>query len=98
MTGISGKTTAIIATLALVGSLVLHYDFGLSLGASFLVFFLGWPLVELAVTFDEGSKGGWAMPDGTIRPPWRRARFWARIAFGVLLGVAGFAIDAGKAA
>jgi hypothetical protein len=54
--------------------------------------------VELALTWDDGSKGGWAMPDGTIRPPWRRARFWVKVAAGLLLGALGFAIDAGRSA
>ena len=90
------KTNIIIAVLAFVSSLVLHYDFGLSLGLSLLVFFVGWPVVEFIVTFDEGRNGGWSLPDGTLRPPWLRARFWGRIVLGLVLGAAGFAIDAAK--
>ena len=44
------KTNIIIAVLAFVSSLVLHYDFGLSLGLSLLVFFVGWLVVEFIVT------------------------------------------------
>lgn len=92
------KTAVVIGILALIGSLVLHYDFGLPLGPSLLVFFVGWPVVETLLTMKEGRQGGWTLPDGTVRPPWRRARFWGRIALGLALGAAGFAIDAGKLA
>lgn len=92
------KTSGVIGILALIGSLVLHYDFGLPLGPSLLVFFLAWPIVELLLTMKDGLQGAWSLPDGTVRPPWRRARFWGRIALGLALGAAGFAIDAGKLA
>jgi hypothetical protein len=90
------KWTVIVGILALTSALVLHYDYGFPLGPSLLVFFLGWPVVEVLVTRKDGLEGGWSLPDGSLRPPWKRARFWGRIALGLALGAAGFAIDAGK--
>ena len=34
----------VLWTMALVGALVLHFSFSVSLGVALLIFFVGWPL------------------------------------------------------
>ena len=54
-----------LLAIAFVASIVVHFSFGLSLGLSFLIFFVGWPLVGTLVTIDDDLPGGWSNPDGS---------------------------------
>jgi hypothetical protein len=78
-----------------MAAVVVHLKFGLSLGVSFLIFFVGWPLVGTLLTLDDDLAGGWSNPDGTVRPPWLEAPFWGQISAGLALSAIGFAADAG---
>jgi hypothetical protein len=89
------KTTAVLVSIALIGSAILHVAFGVSLGIALLIFFVGWPLVGTLITIDEDLPGGWSNPDGTVRPPWRQSPFWGQITAGLAISAIGFAIDAG---
>jgi hypothetical protein len=89
------KTTIILLTVAIIAALVAHFTLNLPLGVTFLLFFVGWPVVGTLITIDDDLPGGWSNPDGTVRPPWRAAPFWGQVAGGVALSAAGFAIDVG---
>ena len=59
-----------------------------------LIILVGWPLVGTLITADDDLPGGWSNPDGTIRPPWKYARFWADIVFRLGVVFAAVAISA----
>lgn len=80
---------------ALIGALVIHWVWDVSLGIALLIFFVGWPIVGTIVTIDDDLPGGWSNPDGAARPDWLQAPFWGQIVVGVAISVVGFAIDAG---
>ena len=73
----------------------LHVLFNFPLGLTALALFVGWPLLGTFVTADDDLPGGWSNPDGSIRPPWKRAFYWGHIAVGFAIAFAAFAIDAG---
>ena len=89
------RIAAVLLTVACAGTAVVHLGFGLPLGLSLLIFFVGWPLVGTLVTLDDDLKGGWSNRDGSVRPPWLQPPFWGQVSAGVALSAAGFAIDAG---
>jgi hypothetical protein len=86
---------SIMLAVAFGGSLIVRFWFGLSLGLSLLIFFVGWPLGGTLVTGDDDLPGGWSNPDGTEQPVWLEAPFWGRISAGVALAAAGAALDDG---
>ena len=84
-----------VLTVALAGSLVVHYTLGVPLGFALMIFFVGWPLGGTLITADDDLPGGWSNPDGSVRPPWLEAPFWGYIAAGLAVSAAGFALEAG---
>ena len=74
------KTTVVPSTVAFLGALVAHFALDVSLGLSFLLFFVAWPLGGTLITIDDDLPGGWSNPDGTVRPPWLEAPFWGQVA------------------
>lgn len=89
-----GKLGIIMLLVMVAASLFVHFFFHIWLGASFLIFFVGWPITGTIVTIDDDLKGGWSNPDGSVRPPWMQMPFWGQILCGIGLSSAGFAIDA----
>lgn len=89
------KLSIVLAILAAGVSLALHVGLGLRWGTSFLVAFVGWPVIGTLVTLDDDSPGGWSNPDGRSVPDWLQAPFWGQIVAGLALSAVGFAIDAG---
>lgn len=87
------KSGLVLLGVAFAGALAVHAF--TSLGLSFLIFFVGWPVVGTIVTIDDDLKGGWSNPDGSVRPPWLQAPFWGQIICGLALASAGAAVDAG---
>ena len=85
----------VLLAVALIGALLIHVVWDVSLGIALLIFFVGWPIVGTMVTIDDDLPGGWSNPNGTSRPPWLGAPFWGQIVVGVAISVVGFAIDAG---
>jgi hypothetical protein len=86
----------ILLLIAFAGSLLVHIQWDVPLGLSFMIFFVGWPIGGTLITIDDDLKGGWSNPDKTVRPPWLEAPFWGQIVGGVALSFVGFAIDAGS--
>ena len=84
-----------LLAIAFIGSLVVHFEFDVSLGVALLIFFVGWPIGGTLVTIDDDLPGGWSNPDGSVRPPWREAAFWGQIVAGLSVSALGFAIDVG---
>jgi hypothetical protein len=83
-----------LVMVAIGGALAVHFALDVSLGLAFFVFFVGWPILGTLVTIDDDLPGGWSNPDGSVRPPWRRAPFWERIGGGVAISAAAFALEA----
>ena len=79
----------------LAATLGLYIVFGIPLGATAFVIFLAWPILGTLLTADDDLPGGWSNPNGTIRPPWKRAFYWGHIAMGAAITFAALAIDAG---
>jgi hypothetical protein len=84
-----------LLAVALIGALVIHLMWDVSLGIALLIFFVGWPIVGTMVTIDDDLPGGWSNPNGRVRPDWLEAPLWGQIVVGVAISVVGFAIDAG---
>lgn len=89
------KVGIVILVIAFIGALALHTFLGIGLGLSFLIFFVGWPLIGTFITIDDDLKGGWSNPDGTVPPPWSQAPFWGQVIAGLALSSFGGAIDVG---
>ena len=89
------RTSVVLLTIALLGSLLVRFAFGVSLGVALLLFFVGWPLGGTLVTIDDDLRGGWSNPDGSVRPSWLEAPFWGQISAGLAISALGFGIDAG---
>ena len=89
------KTGFILLAIAFVGALALYTFIDIPLGLSFLIFFVGWPLLGTLATIDDDLKGGWSNPDGKVRPPWLQSPFWGQIIAGLSLSSVGVAIDVG---
>jgi hypothetical protein len=85
----------LLLAIAFGGSLAVHEFFNVSLGLSFLIFFVGWPVVGMLITMDDDLKGGWSNPDGSVPPRWLQARFWGQIICGLALSSVGAAVDVG---
>jgi len=81
--------------VASVATLVLHFVTGLAWGICAFTSFVGWPLLGTFVTADDDLPGGWSNPDGTERPPWRRARNWGQLSVGFAVAAFVAAVDAG---
>jgi hypothetical protein len=75
---------------------VLHIFLQFPIGPTALIILVGWPLVGTIITIDDDLPGGWSNPDGTVRPPWKSAFFWADIVFRLALAFALCAIGEGK--
>lgn len=84
-----------LVSVALLGSLGLHFVGGLAMGWALLIFFVGWPIGGTLITLDDDLKGGWSNPDGSARPPWLHSPFWCQIAGGLAVSGLGFAADVG---
>src|SRR5438046_806748 len=89
------KLRLILFAVALIGAIVVHFAFGLSLGPALLIFFVGWPLVGTIVTLDDDLPGGSSNPDGSVRAPWYQSPLWGQISSGLAISAVGFAIDSG---
>jgi hypothetical protein len=71
--------------LGTAATLALHFLVGLPWGWATLASFVGWPIVGTIITIDDDLRGGWSNPDGTRRPDWLQAGFWAHILSGVAI-------------
>jgi len=89
------RLVLVLLGVAFAGAFTVHAFTSLGLGLSFLIFFVGWPVLGTLVTIDDDLKGGWSNPDGSVRPPWLQAPFWGQVIGGLALASVGAAVDAG---
>jgi hypothetical protein len=89
------KSGFVLLGVAFCGAIAVYAFTNIGLGLSFLIFFVGWPLLGTLVTIDDDLKGGWSNPEGSVRPPWLQAPFWGQVIAGLALSSVGAAIDAG---
>jgi uncharacterized protein len=61
--GAPGYLRLLVLVVTLGGALGVHFKLGVSFAASFLIFFVGWPLLGTLVTIDDDLPGGWSNPE-----------------------------------
>lgn len=89
------KSNIILLLVLLAIALSLKTYFELTFFLSFLIVFVGLPLVGYIVTIDDDFKGGWSNPDGTRRQEFLTREFWGQIAARSTVVFVGAGIDLG---
>ncbi|RYZ92775.1 MAG: hypothetical protein EOP06_03270 [Proteobacteria bacterium] len=89
------KSNIILLLVLLAIALSLKTYFELTFFLSFLIVFVGLPLVGYIVTIDDDFKGGRSNPDGTRRKDFLTREFWGQIAARSVVVFVGAGIDLG---